>query len=81
MKVLYTQEEKKHHNFHLLHPHLHTLHWRRVLTLGPLCHFSNPRGPEPARRKAAVELHYEAALAACSDWSSQTRLNGGKSLS
>lgn len=78
---IHTRRRKKNHNFHLLHPHLHALHWRRVLTPGPLCRSSNPRGPETAHRKAAVGLHYEAALAACSDWSSQTRLNGGKSLS
>lgn len=39
------------------------------------CH-SLIREPIDGAKKAVVELHYEAGLAACRDQASQTRLNG-----
>lgn len=44
------------------------------------CHSLIP-GPIDLRDKAAVESHYEGELAACRVLGSQTRFNGGKSLS
>lgn len=65
------------------------LHWGRFtytsfelvrIILMVQCH-SLILGPIDLRDKAAVESHYEGELAACRDPGSQTRFNGGKSLS
>lgn len=68
---------------------LFILHWVRFtytsfefarIILMVQCH-SLILGPIDLRDKAAVEFHYEGELAACRDPGSQTRFNGGKSLS
>lgn len=77
--------QKKSHFFIYTEVDLHTLHlswWNELvrIILMVQCH-SLILGPIDLRDKAAVESHYEGELAACRDPGSQTRFNGGKSLS
>ena len=78
-------EEEKSNFFIYTGVDLHTLHlswWNELvrIILMVQCHSLIP-GPIDLRDKAAVESHYEGELAACRDPGSQTRFNGGKSLS
>lgn len=83
---LNTKSSQKNHFFFIYTGlDLHTLHlswWNELvrIILAVQCH-SLILGPIDLRDKAAVESHYEVELAACRDPGSQTRFNGGKSLS
>lgn len=79
---IFTAAKENNYTFFILHWIRFTytpFEFARIILMAQ-CHSLIP-GPIDLRDKAAVEFHYEGELAACRDPGSQTRLNGGKSLS